>query len=34
MHDEVKLRRALVDEMSDGIMKKDQEHKLMKQEIY
>lgn len=30
MNDEVTIRRVLVDEMSDGLMKKDKEHKLMK----
>jgi len=30
MHDEVTIRRVLVDEMSDGLMKKDKENNLMK----
>jgi hypothetical protein len=30
MHDEVTIRKVLVDEMSDGLMKKDKEFNLMK----
>jgi len=30
MHDEVTIRRVLVDEMSDGLMRKDKEYNLMK----
>ena len=33
MTDEVKIRRVLVDEMSDTLIKKDKEQNIMKQEI-
>ena len=33
MTDEVKIRRVLVDEMSDNLIKKDKEQNIMKQEI-